>query len=457
MSEIKIIGIMTGNSLDAVDAVLTAFENGKIRDISACTLKYPPELTRDMLTLREKITAAGAEMDTFEKDPFFNQTLASYTELAAKTVNMLCKKSGTDKKEIAALGLHGQTCAHFPPSIAGEQPPYTLQIADAQKLADLTGIPVIYDFRSDDLMNGGEAAPLAPAHNMHIARDLKNKGLFPVAFCNAGNTGNIAVISENSGGRTIVKGWDVGPFNHFADHLVRTYKNEPCDKDGRYGSQGKIIPGLLEKLFETAAVTNEGRNFYLLTPPRSSDPGWYRLPELEDYRFEDALRTVEYLSAYTFFHTLSFVPPDIEMPCTFLIFGGGWRNPVVLNDFRNLLSAQAPVILKQHEESFKQTAKRFKTTPKAGWSDEYGYSGEYMEARIFADMAYCRITGEPFSFPESTGCRTPTTAGIYAYPAAQEPFLLEKLLEQNGTADLIDNSWNKKWNRAAKGWQNLKK
>lgn len=453
MSAIKTIGIMTGNSLDAVDAVLTAFENDKIRDIASHSLKYPPELTRDMLELRQRIAGTGGEMDAFETDAFFNQTLESYTALIAETVNALCAKNGTDKKEIAAIGLHGQTCDHFPPSIAGTRPPYTLQIADAQKLADLTGIPVIYDFRSDDLMNGGEAAPLAPAHNMHIARDLKSKGLFPVAFCNAGNTGNIAVISQNESGQTTVKGWDVGPFNHFADALVRTGKNEPCDKDGKYGSQGKIIPELLETLFETAAVTNEGKNFYLLAPPRSSDPSWYRLPELKDYSFEDALRTIEYLSAYTFFHTLSFVSPDIEMPCTFLIFGGGWRNPVAFSDFRDLLSGKAPVVLKQHEETFRKIARRFKKVPQAEWSDAYGYSGEYMEARIFADMAHCRITGEPFSFPESTGCRTPTVAGIYRYPSTPGPFLLEKLFQHYGTAEIIDNRWDKKWNRAVKGWQ----
>lgn len=454
MNEIITIGIMTGNSLDGADAVLTAFENGKIRDIASFSLKYPTELTRDMLELRRMITVAGAEMDSFETDPFFNKTLNAYTALIAETANALCAKSGIDKKKIAATGLHGQTCGHFPPSIAGAKPPYTLQIADAQKLADLTGIPVIYDFRSDDLMNGGEAAPLAPAHNMHIARDLKNKGVFPVAFCNAGNTGNIAVISEDKTGKTTLTGWDIGPFNHFTDHLVRTYKKEPCDKDGKYGALGKIIPELLETLFETAAVTNEGINFYLQTPPRSSDPSWYRLPDLKNYSFEDVLRTIEYFSAYTFFHTLSFIPADVEIPCTFLIFGGGWRNPVAADDFKNLLAGNAPVVLKQHEETFKEILKRFKTAPKAEWSDVYGYSGEYMEARIFADMAYCRITGEPFSFPESTGCKTPTIAGIYKYPSAQGSWLLAELLEHYQTADITDSRWNKKWNRAVKGWQN---
>ena len=80
-----------------------------------------------------------------------------------------------------------------------------------------------------------------------------------------------------------------------------------------------------------------------------------------------------------------------------------------------------------------------------------------MEARIFADMAYCRIIGEPFSLPETTGCKMPTVAGIYVLPQTGKEYLLTKLLEQYKTTALIDNDWNKKYNRAAKGWQNLKK
>lgn len=96
---------------------------------------------------------------------------------------------------------------------------------------------MIYDFRSDDLMNGGEGAPLAPMHNFHLAASLREKGVFPVAFCNGGNTGNIALISQNGAGKDILLGWDVGPFNHFADTITRTCFGAPYDKDGRYGKK----------------------------------------------------------------------------------------------------------------------------------------------------------------------------------------------------------------------------
>lgn len=447
---------MTGNSLDAVDAVLTEFDDGKITDLAAYTIKYPASLTQAMLRLRAGLKAHGGETSFLKKNAFFDQTLEEYTSLIAETVNALCARASTDKKEIAAIGLHGQTCDHFPPSVAGNKPPYTLQIADACSLADKTDIPVIYDFRSDDLMNGGEAAPLAPVHNRHLCRDLKEKGVFPVAFCNAGNTGNITVVSENEDLQESVSGWDIGPFNHFADMIVRTQKGASCDKDGLYGQKGEIVPDLLSFLFDTAAITRENENFYLQPPPKSSDPAWYRLNVEEvcsQYGFENTLRTAEYLSAYGYVHTLGFVPENIKMPDTFLLFGGGWKNPLIKKDFQNLLNGEG-LILKRHQDRFSKIYKRFSKQAEVVFSDAFGYSGEYMEARIFADMAYCRIIGEPFSLPETTGCKTPTVCGIYVLPQTGKKYLLETLLDRWQTAGLTDNKRPEKYSRAAKGWQN---
>ncbi|MBO4644074.1 MAG: anhydro-N-acetylmuramic acid kinase [Alphaproteobacteria bacterium] len=456
---VKTIGVMTGNSLDAVDAVLTEFNNGQMTDLSAYTIKYPQSLTQAMLRLRSDLTVHGGETEFLKKNDFFDQTVAAYTSLVAETVNALCAQAGADKSEIAAIGLHGQTCDHFPPSVAGSEPPYTLQIADAASLANKTDIPVIYDFRSDDLMNGGEAAPLAPVHNRHLCRDLKKKGVFPVAFCNAGNTGNITVVSEDAAHKESVSGWDIGPFNHFADRIVRIKKAEPCDKDGLYGQKGEIIPELLSVLFDTIAVTRENKNFYLQSPPKSSDPAWYRLNIEEtcsEYGFENTLRTIEYLSAYSYVHTLGFVPEAVKMPDTFLLFGGGWKNPLTKSDFQNLLNGKG-LILTPHKELFSKIYSRFAKQAQAEFSDTFGYSGEYMEARIFADMAYCRIVGEPFSLPETTGCKSPTVAGIYVLPQTGKKYLLETLFERYRTADIINNNWSEKYSRAAKGWQNRRR
>lgn len=440
MSAIRTIGIMTGNSLDGVDVVLTEFSANEIKDLAGYTKNYPLELTLKMLKIRQLVKSVDAQVEELEQNEFFVETINEYTTLVAETINEFLAQENIAKSEIAALGFHGQTCDHFPPSIAKGQPPYTLQVGNAQLLADLTGLPVVYDFRSDDVMQGGEGAPLAPVHNLHISRDLKSKGIFPVAFCNAGNTGNIAIISEDDQATSIVKGWDVGPFNHLPDYLMRTHKNKPCDYNAEFGNQGKIVPELLGELFHNVAVDNDGKNFYLQTPPKSSDPSWYKILEClncQKYSFEETLRTTEYLSTYAYFHTLSYVPENVKMPSDFLIFGGGWKNPLVLEDFKKLLKGKGP-ILEEHRNLFASICQRFTKETSVDWSDKFGYSGQYMEARIFADMAYCKIIGEPFTFPETSGCNKPTIGGIFCYP--------QKDSRQNEVEPRL-------WNRASKGWQ----
>ena len=435
------VGVMTGNSLDAVDAVLTGFDGGRICDLNAATLPYPPRLRDGFLTLRRQIADHGGDVAFLRGNEFFNAVSDEYTRLVARAVDALLSGSDVRKADVAAIGWHGQTLDHFPPSVAGNRPPYTLQTADAGRLAALTGLPVIYDFRSDDLLNGGEGAPLAPTHNRHIAADLRERGVFPVAFCNAGNTGNIAVVSRRTDGEDATFGWDAGPFNHFADMLTRQNTGDACDVDGGHGTNGRVVPELLEKLFDSVARTADGENFFEKQPPKSSDPARYA-KDLNgfsaEYGFENTLRTVEYLAAYAFFATLSFIPETVVFPKAFLLFGGGWKNPLCLNDFKGLFDGQG-VVLPRHAAAFARTRDRCAVPPAIGFSTEYGYDGTYMEARIFADMARCRITGEPFSFPQSTGAKSPTVAGIYALPPDARDCLLPRLFNRYGTRDLIPN------------------
>lgn len=432
----RCIGIMTGNSLDAVDVVLTEFHNRSLKDICGWSKPIPIEISNAFRQLKFLLSQNGCNIRSLATDSGFNFTKLhdSYIHLVAEAVNEMIEQNHLNKKNIDIIGFHGQTCAHCPPSIAQSRDPqliYTLQIGSGQMLSDLTDIPVAFDFRSDDIMNLGEGAPLAPAHNQHLTEDLKNKNIFPVAFCNGGNTGNVAVISRNKiTGRETVMGWDVGPFNHFVDMLMREEKKLPCDLNGEVGKKGKINYRLLRKLFENAVQTGGGENFITIRPPKSSDPAWYKIiPELldKDIPFTDRVRTAEFFSAYIFVYNLHFVFDRLDFPKYFLVFGGGWKNPVILNDFKNLLFGQIST-LPEHQEIFQ---KFLEISPSVEWSDHFGYNGQYMEARIFADMAKCRLTNEPFSFPETTGCTKPTVGGIIVKPGENNPL---------------------RWSRAAPGW-----
>lgn len=425
MDCIKTIGVMTGNSLDAVDVVLSEFSSYKIKDIQGLTLPYSNSLRKKFMQIKEHLKNNPQSLSKLAQTKEFISTINEYTSLVAKAVNEVIKRAKINKTEISAIGFHGQTCGHLPPSLAGPSQAYTIQVGNPNLLADLTELPVIYDFRSDDMLNGGEGAPLAPMHNAHLATSLKARGISEFAFCNGGNTGNIAIISHKGNGENVTLGWDCGPFNHFPDMLTQKFFKQNCDRNGLYGSQGTIKPKILRILFEQAAQTPQGENYYLLPPPKSSDPAWYHLPDLQEFAPLDILRTAEYLSSYAMFHSLQYVPEEVTMPKLFLVFGGGWKNPLIMADFQRLTNEEA-FVLPEHQNIFKCINQKLGKNCQVRWSDEYGIDGQYMEARIMADLAYCKIKNIPFTTPQMTNCKTPTVCGKWCYPKSTQQLLFNR-------------------------------
>ena len=462
------LGIMTGNSLDGADLVLTRFgrEDGSIADLRAHSVPFPTDLRHNLRAVRAAVESAAGRVDALASTAFA-PTLERYTALLAGAVADLRALAG---EPVDLIGFHGQTCGHRPPSIAGDGgAAYTVQLGDGQALADRTGVAVVFDFRSDDLMAGGEGAPLAPSHHHHLAHLVRARGIFPVAFGNAGNTGNLSLISaDRRSGQPRVLGWDTGPFNHFPDHLVQRETGQPCDLDAAIGRTGTIDLGLLAILFDAAAVTADGRNFLLCPPPRSADPEWYRFPpELlgaarvagRVVPLADRVRTATYFASYAFVHALSWIPAAIEPPTHFAVSGGGWRNPLCLADFRNLLAgatAAAP-ILPEHAATFDRLrvwTARATVEP----SSDLGFDPTAMEARIFADAAVCRVKGEPFTRPETTGVTAPTVCGIIRFPHGERsratPTLRAWLdhFDAEGATFAPAGASDGRWSRASAGW-----
>ena len=482
-----VIGLMTGNSLDGVDAVLTRFGvDGELEDICSYSLEMPNELREGLIAVRSCIAESKGNMpdavrrfDAIGGDSF-DTVQSAYTTFLAKAVSALLKSAQSnllEGEQVDLIGSHGQTCAHFPPSVAqtsDRRSIYTVQIGDAQQLADLTGITVVADFRSDDVMNGGEGAPLAPMHHAHLAEATKKRGIFPIAFCNAGNTGNVSIISEHRDtGEVVVKGWDTGPFNNFPDKLMARERSERMDKDASVAKTGVVNKKLLEVLFEKAVLTAQGENFLTKSPPKSSDPEWYvMIPELAGeaeidgaiLSFEDRLRTATYFSSYIYTHSLALTSDEIVLPSYYALCGGGWKNPLCVQDFKALLSGDQErcVILDKHSDLFASLRMRVSngsTEVKIASSVEYGFDGTAMEARIFADAARCRITGEPFTQPATTGVSKPTVAGVIRFPDREDNKATPNLtswLAQYGTRDsTVDDIevFDSRWNRAVAGWR----
>ena len=421
----RIIGNMTGNSMDAIDLVLTEFKEGQITTVCTFTKKYTANMQSRIGALRNMVH--HKTRPEIMAIPEFKSVHDEYIRQIADCINEMCDQNAIDKKTIDAIGFHGKTLDHNPPSVDKENP-FTLQIGSGQMLADLTQIPVVYDFRSALLMAGFDGAPLVPVHNAHLALA---KG--DACYYNGGNTSNFAFIKD---GKVLV-GSDAGPFNEYTDSFIRTYSDiDTYDKDGKYGIKGDLDTDLLQYLFD------KGRDFYELPLPRSGDPQYYHTKEIfadlnyyydifDPQVFCNIVHTFEYFAAYIAVHTLTFIDETIDLPCSFELFGGGWKNPLVRKSFENLLLGKESYVLDEHKVSFARLKNLFSKA-----SISYSSRGEYMEAQLFADMARYRLQNQAWEIPEISKSGKHIICGRIALP------------------DTARKSYSDQSNHACCGWQN---
>ncbi len=421
MKKYRIIGNMTGNSMDAIDLVLTEFDGDVMSDVCTFTKPYSKEMQEKMEFLRKvAFNKTKAEIEAING---FIEIHNEYIREVAQCINEMCEKHNIDKNTINAIGFHGKTLDHNPPSKAKSDGanPYTLQIGSGQMLADLTSIPVVYDFRSDYIINGFEGAPLVPPHNAHISA-TEGDGI----YYNGGNTSNFAVVVD---GKAII-GADAGPFNEYVDNFIRQNTNESFDRDGKFGKKGQLNIKLLQKMFDL------GRVFYETSLPKSGDPQYYHKNEIFDYvsknniKFEDAVYTFEYFSAYIAVYSMCLIDDKISLPKNIILFGGGWKNPVTRDVFEALLFGES-FILPEHIELFDKLNKRFNNKVNVRNS----CFGDYMEARLFADLARYKLENRSWEIPEVVEAGKDIICGVVAYPSDKK--------------DEYDDCVN----RAVKGWR----
>ena len=420
MAKYKIIGNMTGNSMDAIDLVLTEFDGDKITDIATYSKPYDATMQQRMANLRRQ--AYNKTAAEIRQLPEFQSLHNDYITQIATCINNLCRQNNIDKNTISAIGFHGKTLDHNPPSKARSEntQPYTLQIGSGQMLADLTQIPVVYDFRSDFIMAGFEGAPLVAPHNAHIAANIGNG-----CYYNGGNTANFALIQNGIAQISA----DAGPFNEYTDAFIRQYTDYAYDKNGMFGRKGQLNQQLLQKIYDC------GRRFYETPLPKSGDPAYYHQDEIFAYSkknnipFNDAVHTFEYAAAYIAALALTLVPNNIPFPSHYVLFGGGWKNPIVYQSFAQLLQGYG-YILPEHAHAFALLQKRITQPVKINLST----FGDYMEARLMADLARFRLENKPWPLPETIAAAQNIVCGIIATPKPR----------QKSYTDCLS--------RAAKGW-----
>ncbi len=241
------IGLMSGTSMDGVDAALVKFDQGQPTLVAHHTEDYPDHLYKGL----QRLCQPGN--DEINRLGRLDRTVG---KIFAKAVNTLLAQANIDKAEIIAIGSHGQTVRHMPNLEIG----FTLQIGDPNTIAAETGIDVIADFRRKDIALGGQGAPLVPAfHQQVFAKADANR-----VILNIGGIGNVTWLP---GDAKQVLGYDTGPGNTLVDAWIQQVKQEPFDKDGAWAASGiSSIPLLTQLLshpyFQQPAPKSTGRELF---------------------------------------------------------------------------------------------------------------------------------------------------------------------------------------------------
>ncbi|MCC7091950.1 MAG: anhydro-N-acetylmuramic acid kinase [Nitrosomonas sp.] len=359
------IGIMSGTSLDGVDAVLVDFNHASSL-IHNYFYPYDDALRKALLSLHH------SGHDELNRAALLSNHLSS---LYAKAVHNLLKQAKLHPQEVAAIGCHGQTIRHCPEI----DKKYTIQLVNAALLAELTQITVVADFRSRDIAAGGQGAPLVPA--FHQAR-FGNVSTHRV-IVNIGGIANITDLDPHSS--TI--GFDCGPGNILMDAWCQRHLAQHFDKDGQWAARGHVIPELLSTLSDDP--------FFACLPPKSTGRELFNLEWVQcrlhgNEKPEDVQATLLQL-------TIEAIVQSVHAHCSevreIYVCGGG---------------AQNTLLMRRLAEAF--PGKRVAPT------DQLGIAADWVEAFAFAWLGQQTMMRKPGNLPAVTGAKGERVLGAI-YPA----------------------------------------
>ena len=367
------IGIMSGTSLDGIDAVLAKIgPDGEARAVEAVSKPFTPELRKTLFELQ-----APGPNELHREKQAGNALALAYAE----AVFQLLKKANLQPSAIAAIGAHGQTIRHQPH--LGDMA-YTHQTLNAALLAEKTGIDVIADFRSRDLAAGGHGAPLVPAFHAQQFASPEN-----IAILNIGGIANLTLLPKDGE----VTGFDCGPGNILMDAWIHEHQGNTFDENGTWALQGKANEELLGRMLSDP--------FFTKAPPKSTGRDDFHMAWLqekvgkENDLAEDVQATLLHLTAQSALDALASHAPQTQK---LIVCGGGARNSALMNLFK---------VKAQH---------LFKNALEITTSDSAGIDPQLVEGLAFAWLAWAHKEKRPANLPAVTGAKGPRILGAY-YPA----------------------------------------
>ena len=366
------LGLMSGTSMDGVDAsIIQTDGKAKYKGILNKYFEYPKNIYNNLTTLRDKIKSSKSlkkyqkEIKTIEKD---------ITIFHAKAVNEIL---ANERINVDFIGFHGQTIFH---SAKGK---ITKQIGDGKLLSKLTKKKVVYNFRQNDLKNGGEGAPLTPIFHRMLAEkfNLAQKKISPSTqgtFINIGGITNITRIDSDFN----IYAQDCGPGMCLIDKWMRLNSKNKIDKDGKVASKGSIKNEIVrDYIMKTHKLLENYRG--------SLDVNDYNLSLVKNLSFKDGAATLTELTAI---NTLEWAERYSVEETILILCGGGRKNKFLIERMK-----------KYGDQYFKGRIKMI---------DDFGIDGDFVESQAFAYLAIRSFLKLPISFPNTTGCKKPCTGGV---------------------------------------------
>jgi len=358
------LGLMSGTSADGIDAALVQFPvEGGCRFVHGHTFGWKAETRAALVALGQ-----GAEPASLDA---LGQLDAEVGIAFAAAANGLLERAGIDRAQVRAIGSHGQTIRHRPTS----EPAFTWQIGDANRIAELTGVTTVADFRRRDVAAGGHGAPLMPAFHLAMLGSAGEDR----AVLNLGGIANLSLLARDGS----LRGFDTGPANALLDGWCQRHLGTAFDAGGAFAASGRVNAALLARLLDDA--------WFALPPPKSTGREQFHLDWVnariggEPPAPADVQATLAELTAATVADALLAHLPAVKR---LLVCGGGARNPHLLQR----IGARLPGV-------------------EVVSSAAFGLDPDYMEAMGFAWLARETLAGRPGNLPSVSGARGPRILG----------------------------------------------
>ena len=356
----NVLGFMSGTSMDGVDISLVRTNGLYLTNLKNYFFKYNQSTRNKLFTILDKY-----------QDILKNQNLKDEFNDYVTNIHLNALKSSGFLSECEIIGFHGQTIFHNPSK------KISLQLGNGQLMANKTKKIVVFDFRKNDLINGGEGAPLAPIYHKLLIK--KQNATLPCVFLNIGGISNITYFDNNQ-----LIGFDTGPGNVVLDDYIKIKLNKEFDEKGKISSKGRVNSNLIKNILNYKYFKNP--------PPKSLDRNFFQpfLSELLSNKssIEDNLATLTELTTETIKASWKYFPNKVN---TLIISGGGSKNDFLISNLKYKLGKLVKQI-------------------------QIYENHDFVESEMIAFLACRSILSFPITFPKTTGVKKPLTGGTICRP-----------------------------------------